>query len=368
MTGRAGADSATFAWDFDGRLIRAAMANGTVVTHAYDADGNRVHTEVTPANGPPQVTNYLVDTSGALAQVVVESDAAAHPNAYYLRGDELLAVIRPSGTRFYHADGLGSIRSLTDESGAETDHYATTAFGELLTHTGSDPNPYLFAGEAVDPSSGLSYHRARWMDPGVGRFASQDPSAGLILEPSTLHRYLYASGDPVNRTDPSGYISNLIYGQRVHEYIGLDFETSAPGRDWDLAISRIVGKTPYVGRLRPDLIDFLNKQIYEIKPVTQIAEGEFQLTGYILILNWADPDKSRPWTRGTAANYTPPRTIPVGYGAMALVTPPVLGLIVYDVYDLKVAIAALAAIAVASMTAQMSEISADIGVAAFVGF
>ena len=215
----------------------------------------------------------------------------------------------------------------------------------------------------MDPNSGLYYHRARWMDPRVGRFASRDPFDGLILEPQTLHRYLYANADPVNRTDPSGYISNLVYGTRVHLEIGLDFAFSGPGRDWDLAISRVVGPTPYVGRLRPDLIDFVNKQIYEIKPITQIAEGQFQLTGYILILNWADPDKSRPWTRGTAANYRPPSTIPLGLGAMALVSPPVLGVIAYDVYDLKVVIATLAAIAVASMTAQMSEISLDIGVA-----
>ena len=125
--------------DADGRIPLALLAGEKV---------NDV-SEVTLANGPPQATNYLVDTSGALGQVVAESDGAGHPSAFYLRGDDLLAVIRPSGTRFYHADGLGSIRSLTDESGAETDHYATTAFGEPLTHTGSDPNPYLFAGEAV---------------------------------------------------------------------------------------------------------------------------------------------------------------------------------------------------------------------------
>ena len=37
-----------------------------------------------------------------------------------------------------------------------------------------------------------------------GRFASQDPLAGFLAEPLTLHRYIYAGADPVNRWDPSG--------------------------------------------------------------------------------------------------------------------------------------------------------------------
>jgi RHS repeat-associated protein len=79
-----------------------------------------------------------------------------------------------------------------------------SAFGELLAHTGSDPQPYAFAGEPYDPNSGFQYHRARWMDPRVGRFTGMDPYRGVPEEPATLHRYLYTAGDPVNRTDPTG--------------------------------------------------------------------------------------------------------------------------------------------------------------------
>ena len=47
-------------------------------------------------------------------------------------------------TRYYHADGIGSIRRLTNESGTITDGYTYTAFGELLSHAGTDPQPYAF--------------------------------------------------------------------------------------------------------------------------------------------------------------------------------------------------------------------------------
>jgi hypothetical protein len=33
---------------------------------------------------------------------------------------------------------------------------------------------------------------------------SRDPDDGDLTDPATLHRYLYASGDPVNRLDPAG--------------------------------------------------------------------------------------------------------------------------------------------------------------------
>ncbi len=47
-------------------------------------------------------------------------------------------------------------------------------------------------------------NRARWYAPNVGRFVSMDTFKGQASIPSTLNKYLYASSDPVNSTDPSG--------------------------------------------------------------------------------------------------------------------------------------------------------------------
>jgi RHS repeat-associated protein len=206
---KSSADGATYVWNLDGRLTQVLKVDGTVITHAYDADGNRVRTEITPTNGPPTVTEFLVDPSDELSQVVADTDGLGNVTAYYVRGDDLLAVLRPTGVRFFHADGLGSIRLLTDELGAITDTYTFSAFGELLEHAGSDPNAYLFAGEQLDPNSGFYYLRARWMDTGAGRFISVDPLNGRPFEPLTLHKYLYANADPANRIDPTG-LESLI--------------------------------------------------------------------------------------------------------------------------------------------------------------
>jgi RHS repeat-associated protein len=84
-----------------------------------------------------------------------------------------------------------------------------TAFGELLTHVGSDPQPYAFAGEPLDPNSGFQYHRARWMDPSIGRFHGADPFEGLIRDPRTLHRYIYAANEPASLVDPTGRFASV---------------------------------------------------------------------------------------------------------------------------------------------------------------
>ena len=202
-------DEAVYAWDFDDHLQSVTLSDGTAVTHTYDADGVRVQTETRKSDGITETVDYLVDTSGPLSQVVAEISGGALV-AYYVRGDGLLAVIRPGAqeetwsSHYYHTDGLGSVRALTDDSGAVTDRWSFTSFGELLSHTGEDPNPYLFAGEPLDPSSGLFYLRARWMDPGAGRFASRDSFEYLVDHPLTLHRYSYAENSPVFKIDPSG--------------------------------------------------------------------------------------------------------------------------------------------------------------------
>jgi RHS repeat-associated protein len=197
-------DGSVYAYDFDNRLNRINKADGSVVSFTYDADGNRVRAETTSPTAPPQVTDYLIDPSGSLSQVVAELDASGNILAHYVRGAGLIAVNRASQARFYHADGLGSIRLLTDEAGAVTDRYAYSAFGELLSHTGSDPNTYLFAGEQLDRESGLYYLRARWMAPELGSFTAMDPYLGSLRNPGSQHRYQYAAHDPVDYIDPSG--------------------------------------------------------------------------------------------------------------------------------------------------------------------
>ena len=58
----------------------------------------------------------------------------------------------------------------------------------------------LFTGRELDRSTGLYYYRARYYDPEIGRFLSEDP---LGFE-AGVNFYAYVGNNPVNANDPSG--------------------------------------------------------------------------------------------------------------------------------------------------------------------
>jgi RHS repeat-associated protein len=102
-------------------------------------------------------------------------------------------------------NGHGSVRALTDQTGAVTDTYDYDAFGNLLHSTGTTPNNYLFAGEQFDPDLNLYYNRARYLSVSTGRFWSMDSFDGDDEAPLSLHKYLYVWAEPVDSRDPSGH-------------------------------------------------------------------------------------------------------------------------------------------------------------------
>jgi RHS repeat-associated protein len=198
LVGKTG--EATYEWDFEDRLVKVTKADGTVVENVYDVDGVLVRTAV---NGVG--TDLLVDTSGGLSHVVAEVDSSGAVSVLYVRaGGTLLEEVRGGVAKMYEADGLGSTRSLLDGSGATTDTYSYDAFGNTVSSTGTDGNPYRFAGERLIENTGMYQNRARWLDTRTGRFVSVDPAVDATSSP-----YGYGSQDPVNRVDATGEFDTL---------------------------------------------------------------------------------------------------------------------------------------------------------------
>lgn len=107
-------------------------------------------------------------------------------------------------TSYYLYDGHGTVRGLTDDLGHVTDEYDYDAFGILIREDGTTENAYLYAGEQWDADLGLYYLRARYLDVEDGRFMSVDPFDGVLGDPRSLHKYLYAHANPVMNIDPTG--------------------------------------------------------------------------------------------------------------------------------------------------------------------
>jgi RHS repeat-associated protein len=180
-----------FEWTVENELKRVTKNGADDAKFAYDAIGRRVS-----KTAGTSVYKYLYDGDDILQSTVGGSVAR------FVQGpgiDEHLAVEVPGGpSYYYHADGLGSTLLLTDANRTPIFAYAYDSFGQL--QSGSAVSGYAFTGREWDAETGLYYYRARYYDPKIGRFISQDPfgfAAGVNF-------YAYVWNRPTGYRDPYG--------------------------------------------------------------------------------------------------------------------------------------------------------------------
>lgn len=204
----AGNTTTFYLWDSQNHLVEAdqgaTQATATpIAKYTYDVNGNRVM-KVEPG----KVTTYRFDSNQANAQVVEEDVTQANVTTvttYAWSNDGKLIGMNVNGQQRYPVmDAQGSVMALTDDSGNITDTWTYDAFGNQTSRTGATVNPFRYTSEYTDDTIGLQYNRARWYDPQVGRFISQDTFIGHLEQPISLNKYTYTNDNPVNGTDPSG--------------------------------------------------------------------------------------------------------------------------------------------------------------------
>jgi RHS repeat-associated protein len=168
-------------------------AGGTVYFR-YDPFGRRIY-----KSSPAGTNVYVYDGNN----VIQELGGSGNPLASYTQGpgvDEPLAMYQGLTAAYFHADGLGSIASLTNPAGAVAASYVYDSFGNLTASTGTVTNPFQYTGREFDSETGLYYYRARYYDPTIGRFISEDPVSFF----GGHNFYHYAGNEPTLFIDPSG--------------------------------------------------------------------------------------------------------------------------------------------------------------------
>lgn len=252
------ATKATLSYDDADQLTKATdpTTNTQLATFAYDADGQRTtQTDITGAqvnysyDQTGQLTRYRDKISSAIATVgahVASSITSSTPadstyryNAGGLRADLLwdhtspdpivledpthLYITGPGGlpleqvdlagtALYYDHDAIGSTRLLTQQDGHPVAYSDYDTYGRPIKPVDAALNPFGFAGQYTDASSGLIYMRARWYDPRTTQFLTRDP---LGLAGGDHNPYGYANRDPVNLTDPSGLCATGDHGYRA---------------------------------------------------------------------------------------------------------------------------------------------------------
>ena len=168
------------------------------VSFTYDAEGLRTGKTV---NG--EKTIYVWDGD----QVVMELSKGGAVQKRYIRGNDLVYADKGENTEktYYVTDMHGNVVQLLDESGNVTKTYEYDSFGNEVKPEKKDENPYRYCGEYYDKETEEVYLRARYYEPGVGRFITRDTYTGESDEPLSLHLYTYCENDGVNMVDPSGH-------------------------------------------------------------------------------------------------------------------------------------------------------------------
>ncbi len=175
LTTVSGAHSATLTYDPLGRLFQIVSGSNTT-QFLYDGDA--------------LVAEY--NSSGTLLNRYVHGPEVDNPAIWY-QGATVAAASRHS----LQMDHQGSVVSVADASGNAV---TLNTYDEYGTPGAGNAGRFQYTGQAWIAELGLDYYKARFYNPGLGRFLQTDP----VGYQDDFDLYTYVGNDPLNGTDPSG--------------------------------------------------------------------------------------------------------------------------------------------------------------------
>ena len=216
-----------YSWDHRNRLTKVefynAPVNGTAALaktadYTYDESDNRLSKKVTVTGQAAVTENYVYDGS----QLVAVLNAAGAIQHEYFDGPSLDQVFADqttlSGVLWPLEDGVGNVRDVISTAAVVLDHRKLNSFGKILSQTGASVDYDQFmSGLTWDADSQLYYVRARWYDPGTGKFISEDP-LGFAAGDVNVSRY--SANDPINLVDRNGLSAFSKFIDKTLDKIG----------------------------------------------------------------------------------------------------------------------------------------------------
>ncbi len=186
-----------FRYRYDEMRVEKQVVGGLTTKYVYD--GQTVIGEIR-SDGTKRW--YVVGAMGYICRI--DEDA----NGQILARD------------YFVYDGLGSCRALVASNGVVVAKYDYDAYGAIRGQEGQRSNNFKYVaqiGHPTDEETGLIYMRARYYDPEVGRFVSEDPGFNGV------NWYQYTKGNPINHVDGNGKTSVALEALIGNLFIILGF-------------------------------------------------------------------------------------------------------------------------------------------------
>ena len=219
-----GASAETWTYQYDQwnhltRVERRATDGGTLllrIDSAYDAFGNLLTRKqydgslTLVSSAEYGLDGWKTNPDGSVGQSNWDawadldgSNSLVNRRVYGDRTDEVAARASTTGTvAWYATDRQGSVRFLTDATGAVQTTISYDGFGTVAAETGASfADRYGYTGRELDAADGLLHLRDRDLALDLGRFLTRDPM-GFGAGDADLTRYV--KNDFPNAADPSG--------------------------------------------------------------------------------------------------------------------------------------------------------------------
>lgn len=226
-----GTDETVYTYDDNDRLLSEQKGEQAAITYSYDDNGNMLSksdgtvqtydslnrmTSYKSSDGITTSYTYYPDdmrkskktgTADTITQIWSNGNIVLDLNGTtivdsYVFGEKLVK----SSENWYLYNAHGDVVALTDNYGIVTKNYEYDPFGvQTSDEDETDLNPYRYCGEYYDVESGYTYLEARYYDPKIGRFVSEDPAF------DGNNWYVYCGNDPINKIDSTGMWSGKIH-------------------------------------------------------------------------------------------------------------------------------------------------------------
>ena len=222
LTGRAKKDdnsTISYAYNPEQQLSEVVTPEHKAL-YKYDPLGRRIEKAV---DGDLQ--RYVYDNE----DIVAILDARNTLTETFTHGpgiDEPLIMTKADGKNYYyHADGLGSIRAITDDASRVVETYHYKAYGaptiknarEHLISNSTIGNILMFAAREYELESDLYNNRRRYLDTRRGAFTQEDPIGFMS---GVVNLYAYVGNAPTIYTDPNG--EDIVYlDWKIHAGVGI---------------------------------------------------------------------------------------------------------------------------------------------------